>query len=160
NHAKKDSQGVCFIGPLDMKEFLVSYIKPKPGKVIHTDGRVLGSHDGVYYYTIGQRHGLNITDGGGPYYVTAKDLKKNIIFVGENIDTTVEKAKVAHFNWVSSIKLPQRVDVKVRYRARSVKAILSKNGELKFSKPERAVTSGQSAVFYKGRQLLGGGIIV
>lgn len=159
NHDKKDSQGVCFIGPLDMKEFLTSYIKPKPGKIIHTDGRALGTHDGVYYYTIGQRHGLNIRLGGGPYYVTGKDIKKNIIYVGENADTSLRSAKVGDLNWISSERSSGPVEVKVRYRTASSKAVLKKNGSLEFKKPERAVTSGQSAVFYKGQQLLGGGII-
>lgn len=159
NHAKKDSQGVCFIGPLDMKEFLQGYIKPKQGKIVHTDGRVLGTHDGVYYYTIGQRHGLNIRLGEGPYYVTGKDIKRNIIYVGENADTSLRSAKVGDFNWISSAKLPGPIEVKVRYRTASSKAVLKKNGSLEFKKPERAVTSGQSAVFYKGQQLLGGGII-
>ena len=69
NHDKKDSQGICFIGPLDVKSFLQTKIKPKQGKIIHIDGRVIGTHDGVYYYTIGQRHGLNIGIGNGPHYV-------------------------------------------------------------------------------------------
>jgi len=160
NHAKKDSQGVCFIGPLDMKEFLTKYIKPKPGKILHTDGRLIGTHDGVYYYTIGQRHGLNIKDGAGPYYVVAKDTKKNIIYVGDNGDTTSLTARVGEFNWLIKPKFPITLDTKVRYRTKSSKATLSKNGVLKFAKPERAVTSGQSAVFYKHGRLLGGGIIL
>jgi tRNA-specific 2-thiouridylase len=157
NAAKKDSQGVCFIGPLDMKEFLIEYIKPKPGKII-MDKKVIGTHDGVYYYTIGQRHGLDIKLGGGPYYVIAKDIKKNIVYVGQNIDTNSREACVGEFNWVS--KPPSKVDVKVRYRAPSSRAVLGRNGSLKFTKPERAVTPGQSAVFYKGERLLGGGIIL
>ena len=160
NHAKKDSQGVCFIGPLDMKEFLTKYIKPKRGKILHTDGRVIGTHDGVYYYTIGQRHGLDIKDGAGPYYVVAKDIKKNIIIVGKNIDTSTSTARVSQFNWLADINFPVKLEVKVRYRAKSSKAVLSKNGTLKFTKLERAITPGQSAVFYKKRQLLGGGIIL
>ena len=160
NYAKKDSQGVCFIGPLDMKEFLTKYIKPKPGKILHTDGRVIGTHDGVYYYTIGQRHGLDIKDGAGPYYVVAKNIKKNIIIVGENADTSSMSSRVSQFNWLADIKFPVKLEVKVRYRAKSSKAVLSKNGVLKFAKPERAITSSQSAVFYKHGRLLGGGIIL
>src|SRR3989344_1084654 len=161
NHDKKDSQGVCFIGPLDMKEFLLKYIKPRSGKVIHKDGRVLGKHDGVYYYTIGQRHGLNLGIAGGPYYVVGKDIKKNIIYVGKDGDAVCKDAKVSNTNWCTMAPIVQgSVDVKVRYRARSVKAFLNREGILKFKKPERAVTSGQSAVFYKGQRLLGGGIIL
>ncbi len=160
NHAKKDSQGVCFIGPLDMKEFLTKYIKPKKGNILHTDGRVLGTHDGVYYYTIGQRHGLDIKDGGGPYYVVAKDIKKNTITVGDNTVVVNKTARVGELQWLKLPKFPARLDVKVRYRAKSVKAKLSKAGELVFVKPERAVTPGQSAVFYQQKELVGGGIIL
>ncbi len=160
NFNKKDSQGVCFIGPLDMKDFLLANIKPKVGKIFK-DGKEIGTHDGVYYYTIGQRYGLNIKDGGGPYYVTKKDIKKNIIYVGTNPETTVLEAKIGEFNWIEKPVFPLNVDVKVRYRTKSVKAVLSKNGSIKFNKPERAVTSGQSAVFYKkSGQLIGGGIIL
>lgn len=160
NHDKKDSQGVCFIGPLDMKEFLAKYIKPRSGKILYTDGRLLGVHDGVYYYTIGQRHGLNITDGSGPYYVVAKDIKRNIIVVGDNADTASAAARIGQFNWVTIPKLPNLFEVKVRYRAPSARARLSKNGQLNFLKPERAITQGQSAVFYQGQELVGGGIIL
>ncbi len=167
NHAKKDSQGVCFIGPLDMKEFLLTYIKPRKGRIILMSGqgnlpagRQVGTHDGVYYYTIGQRHGLDIKDGGGPYYVVAKDIKKNIIYVGTDAQAVTQNTKVEEFNWLNRPSLPTRLDVKVRYRTKSVKAVLDKKGVLKFEKPERAVTSGQSAVFYRGKELLGGGIIV
>jgi len=161
NHAKKDSQGVCFIGPLDMKEFLLTYIKPKTGKILVEGNplQVVGTHDGVYYYTIGQRHGLDIKDGGGPYYVIAKNIKKNVIYVGTDAQAVARKTCVEEFNWLNKPKLPAILDVKVRYRTKSVKATLNRRGTLVFEKPERAVTPGQSAVFYKGKQLLGGGII-
>ena len=158
---KKDSQGVCFIGPLNMKEFLTRYIKPNKGKILDQAGKVIGVHDGIYYYTIGQRHGLNIGDGQGPYYVTGKDVKKNIIFVGPNSDTRQKEARVANIHWVNGeISLPGNIDIKVRYRTKSVRATLKKNGDLVFKRPERAVTAGQSAVFYSGSHLLGGGVIV
>ena len=160
NHDKKDSQGVCFIGPLDMKDFLKTKIKPKQGKIIHGDGKILGIHDGVYYYTIGQRHGLDINIGGGPYYVISKDIKRNIIYVGEEKGLYSEKLKIANISWVNSEpKLPAQFDVRLRYRAGLKKAILKKNGELELKTPERAITSGQSAVFYRKGELLGGGII-
>ncbi len=160
NYAKKDSQGVCFIGPLDMKEFLAGYIKPKPGKIIHKDGRVIGTHDGVYYYTLGQRHGLNIGSGAGPFYVIRKDIKRNIIYVGDDRDAVAGEARIGKLNWLKDLKLPAAFGVKVRYRAPSVRATLTGRGVLKFVKPERAVTAGQSAVFYRGRRLLGGGVIL
>ena len=170
NHAKKDSQGVCFIGPLDMKAFLLTYIKPKKGKILDLEGNIIAEHDGVYYYTIGQRHGLNIKNGTGPYYVVSKDIKKNTITVGTGAQAGAQDARVTNINWMVNphTYFPAfrtadgkvGVRVKVRYRTKSVKAILDKKGLLKFVRPERAVTSGQSAVFYRGKQLLGGGIIV
>lgn len=160
NHAKKDSQGVCFIGPLDMKDFLTKHIKPRKGKVIHIDGRIIGEHDGSNYYTIGQRHGLNIGTGGGPYYVVSKDIKKNIIYVGSEKDLFNKNTKITEISWVNGgIKFPGQVDVRLRYRAGLKKAILNKNGELELKTPERAITEGQSAVFYRGSRMLGGGII-
>ena len=160
NHSKKDSQGVCFIGQLDMKEFLLTYIKPKKGKILDLNNKIIGEHDGVYYYTIGQRHGLDIKDGAGPYYVVAKDIKKNIIYVGPNAQVIAQETKVEEFNWLRVSSLPVRFDVKVRYRTKSVKARLDTRGTLVFENPERAVTSGQSVVFYLGKELIGGGIIV
>jgi len=159
NADKKDSQGVCFIGPLDVKDFLASQIKKKSGDIIK-DGKKIGTHDGAYYYTIGQRHGLDIKSGAGPFYVIDKDIKKNIIYVGNEKDLLKDKAVVTDFSWVNGpINLPATLDVKIRYRTKSQKAKISKNGGLKFKKPVRAITSGQSAVFYKGERLLGGGII-
>ena len=161
NHDKKDSQGVCFIGPLEMKNFLKTKINSKTGKIIHVDGRILGEHDGVYYYTIGQRHGLNINIGGGPYYVVSKDVKRNIIHVGTENNLRSSETKIDKISWVSKkIKLPAKVFVRLRYRASLKKAVLGINGILKLKNFDRAVASGQSAVFYgKDGEMLGGGII-
>jgi tRNA-specific 2-thiouridylase len=173
-YSKKDSQGVCFVGQLDVKEFLKEYIKPKRGEIrlLETGqsaemAKVIGYHDGAYYYTIGQRHGLDIKIGGGPYFVAAKDIKKNIIYV-----TTEEKklatdiAKVEKVNWIScQPALPARAEVKIRYRSETIPAQLEKGAKagtlvIKFKKPARAVTAGQSAVFYRGEEILGGGVIM
>lgn len=157
---KKDSQGVCFVGPLDMKDFLKHHIKPKSGMIMHIDGRKLGTHDGVQYYTIGQRHGLDLGIAGGPYYVVRKDTKKNLIIVGTEKDLMSKKARVTSLQWThGDISLPLSVDVKIRYRSQSQKAVLRKDGHLEFAKLQRAITPGQSAVFYRGQELLGGGII-
>lgn len=160
NAAKKDSQGVCFIGLLNIKDFLKKYIKPKTGLILNIKGEKVGEHDGVFYYTIGQRHGLDIKTGKGPYFIVKKDIKRNIIYVGKEKDLLSKKARVEKINWIDgNIKLPVNLDVKIRYRTKSEKAVLNKNGELVFKKSVRAITSGQSAVFYRGQELLGGGII-
>ena len=160
NATKKDSQGVCFIGQFNMKEFLKMYIKPKQGKIIDIDGEAIGTHDGAYYYTIGQRHGMDIKNGQGPYFVVKKDIKKNIIWVGKEKDLQTNKTKVVNISWIEKPeKFPVPVDVRARYRAPLKKAVLQKNGDLIFKKSERAITSGQSAVFYKGNKVLGGGVI-
>lgn len=160
NAGKKDSQGVCFVGQFNMKEFLKMYIKPKAGKIIDMHGNAVGEHEGVFYYTIGQRHGLDIKNGQGPYFLVKKDLKKNIIYVGDEKDLKSNKAKILNINWIQKPeKFPVLVDVRARYRAPLKKAVLDKNGNLVFKSPERAITSGQSAVFYKGNVVLGGGVI-
>jgi len=164
NHDKKDSQGVCFVGPINMADFLKTYITPKKGKIIDSStgseqGKIIGEHDGAFYYTIGQRHGLNIGNGAGPYFVTKKDLKKNIVYVGREKDLLSQKTGIKDLNWLKKVKLPTKLEVKIRYRSKSEKAILKRNGFLEFIKPQRAITSGQSAVFYRGQELIGGGII-
>lgn len=178
NHDKKDSQGICFVGPINMANFLKKYIKPKKGKIILIGDdpsagsgrtyREIGSHDGAYYYTIGQRHGLNIGNGAGPYFVIKKDMEKNIIYVGKEKDLLSRETKITNLNWINTIPhfLKNKghlqviqVNVKIRYRSKSETAILNKNGSLKFKSLTRAITAGQSAVFYHGQELLGGGII-
>ena len=103
---------------------------------------------------------MDIKIGGGPYFVVKKDLKKNIIYVGKEKDLECKKAKIVNINWIHKPeKFPIVLDVRTRYRAPLKKAELQKNGNLIFKKSERAITSGQSAVFYKQSQVLGGGVI-
>jgi tRNA-specific 2-thiouridylase len=144
-----------------MSEFLKMYIKPKKGKFISIkDNKVLGEHDQAFYYTIGQRHGLDIKDGHGPYFVVKKDIKSNIVYVGTEKDLYSKEAEVKDISWINKpAKFPAIVDVRARYRAPLKKAVLKESGELKFKTRERAITSGQSVVFYKGREVLGGGVI-
>jgi|SRR3989344_717450 len=171
NHAKKDSQGVCFIGQLDMKDFLKNYIKSKKGKIILAEkNKLVGTHDGAYYYTIGQRHGLNIRTGQGPYFVVSKDIKKNIVYVADSrrdLDLRSEKTKLEQISWIGDQpKLPIPAQVKIRYRNKSIPAIIfelntrTKTTWIKFKKPANAMAPGQSAVFYRGQEVLGGGIII
>ncbi|MEX1063786.1 MAG: tRNA methyl transferase PRC-barrel domain-containing protein, partial [Candidatus Paceibacterota bacterium] len=166
NHDKKDSQGVCFVGQLDMKEFLKRYIKPKRGDVKLLSGKTIGQHDGAYYYTIGQRHGLDLGIDGGPYYVISKDIKRNIIYVSVDKKDLNAKELISKNNtWVNSPKaLPINAKIQIRYRGEAMSGVISKNEssktlEIKFKKPVRAIARGQSVVFYRGQEVLGGGII-
>ena len=159
-----------------MKEFLKNNIKPKTGNIILAEiGKILGQHDGVYYYTIGQRHGLDIKDGGGPYYVVSKNIKKNVLNVADARQISRLRlgfggqAKIEKASWVRKIpKLPLNCQIKIRYRSKSIPAQLllrsNLNGDkkmifIKFKNPVMALTPGQSAVFYRGQEVLGGGVI-
>jgi tRNA-specific 2-thiouridylase len=135
--------------------FLKEYIKPIAGDIIF-DGKIIAQHDGAAYYTIGQRHGLNITIGGGPYYVAHKE--GNTIYVSK-IRMTNDECRINEINWINAQnKFPLRASVKIRYRAQEIPAEILKNGEIKFAKPASAVTPGQSAVIYSKQEVLGGGI--
>ncbi|MEK7463087.1 MAG: tRNA 2-thiouridine(34) synthase MnmA [Patescibacteria group bacterium] len=143
NAAKKDSQGICFLGKVGLKDFLKKYIKPKKGNIVDTDGNILGNHDGVFYYTIGQRHGLRLNNAAKspasvPYYVADKVLKTNTLVVaqGENNPALFKKkvnlADVNLINPVSIISLIRankgyKVLARVRYRQPLFKAILLKS---------------------------------
>jgi len=179
NAEKKDSQGLCFVGELDVFEFLKSKIKPKRGKILTVGGKEVGEHEGVMFYTIGQRHGIGSPGGGTPYYVVTKDIKKNILYVAEGKeDKSLYKNEltVAGAHWISGIKpkLPLKCEARIRYRQPLQEARIT-NYELRiknktiihnskfiiqFKEPQRAVTPGQSVVFYDGDMILGGGVIV
>lgn len=158
---KKDSQGVCFIGQLDMKGFLKTKIPTTPGDVLDMQGNKVSTHDGAAYYTIGQRHGMDIKRGDGPFFVVAKDIQKNTITVGPDSALYGTKARVDHFHWFGpKPKAGERLLVQIRYRTKAIPATLDAQGNLIFTKPARAIAPGQSAVFYRGSRLLGGGVIV
>lgn len=165
---KKDSQGICFIGKVGIKEFLLNELGPQPpGDIIDEKGKVIGRHDGAIFYTIGQRHGLDI-GGGLPYYVTHKDVSKNQVFVTTKLDDKnlwSNKLSLVNFHWtypdfdLSSTNL----EAVTRYRARPVGCKLSVNGQkarLVLDEPARAATPGQSAVIYAKDVCIGGGIII
>jgi len=160
----KKSQEICFI-KTTIEDFLKRYLKTKPGHIIGANGKILGEHEGLYFYTIGQRKGIGLP--AGPYYVLGKDMKKNILIVDKNEKNLYkEELAVRNANWISGNKpkFPLKVTAKIRYRHKAVLAIVIKGANpgtlrLKFKKPQRAVTPGQSAVFYKGQELLGGGVI-
>lgn len=159
NFAKKDSQGVCFVGELDMHDFLKEYIKPEKGNIIF-DGKIIGEHDGTAYYTIGQRHGLDIKIGGGPYYVSEKNMEKNIIYVSK-FRMTNDEFRINDVNVINAKKLPKHVQIQIRYRSPVVPATLDirhSDFVIRTSRPVKSVSPGQSAVIYRGREVLGGGI--
>lgn len=169
---KKDSMGICFIGKVGIKEFLVSELgEQEPGEIIDQNGQNVGQHDGAIFYTIGQRHGLAV-GGGLPYYVIGKDMTKNQIFVTTNLDDDTLWAKTIRITDVHWIGQTPKEDVQYQVRTRhraplvpcSVKSISSAKRpfqiELTLNNELRAVTAGQSAVIYNGQQCLGGGIIV
>ena len=163
--AKKDSQGICFIGEVDIKELLQQKIKPRAGKIVDTKGNVLGRHDGVVSYTLGQRGGLDI-GGRGPYYVVSKDLKKNLVIVSDNPDDPLlwrKECIVSDITWTNREPVTKELDVTIRYRHPTIKATIKPlsrgKWQLVFKQAERAITPGQNAVFYHNDELIGGGII-
>lgn len=171
---KKDSQGLCFVGKVNMKEFLQRFLPQTAGAVVNTTGEKIGEHDGVQYYTIGQRHGFLITRKGTsdkPYYIIAKDLRKNTLTVSNDF---LEKAmiqsqkkqadiKLKEVNWISGAEpnLRKKYSARIRYRQIPQVCALSKNARqisVKFEKPQN-VAEGQSLVIYDGELCLGGGVI-
>ena len=168
---KKDSQGLCFIGKIDMVDFLKEFIPVKKGKVLNEKGEIIGFHNGVYYYTIGQRHGFSITEktnNDKRYYILSKDIKNNIIIVSDKLTKIANKensrVSLNNINWISAAEPDFRKEytARIRYRQALEKCHFEKVGEkiyINFNKAQKAVTSGQSVVFYDGKICLGGGII-
>ncbi len=183
-----ESQEICFI-QTKVDNFLKRYLMLKPGpiveqvhygvnKIIDTKGKIIGEHQGLWFYTIGQRKGIELP--GGPFYVLKKDLRENILVVTKNEKDLYKKELIAkNIKWISgkAPKLPLKIKTKIRYKHKQASTVISKqkNGKIKvvFSKSQRAITPGQSVVFYlprsaspagerqagKDQELLGGGII-
>lgn len=170
NHRKKDSTGICFIGERKFKKFLSDYLPAKPGEIKTVEGKTIGQHDGLMFYTLGQRQGLGI--GGiknsteeAPWYVVSKDLAANVLFVaqGENHPALFKKNLfVKTIHWIGDEPDTNCLTAKTRYRqldqACKIERI-AEGYEIYFDEPQRAVTPGQSVVFYQGEVCLGGGII-
>ena len=167
---KKDSQGLCFIGKVDMKDFLKRFIKAKKGQVLDAEGQVVGSHDGAVFYTLGERHGFEVakkTPNSERLYVVAKDLKKNAITVSDNPKSAVlgpkHEYRLSNVNWISGLpEATVKCEVQIRYHGELIEAAISRIGNTKarvdFSVPQ-LVASGQSVVFYKNSECLGGGVV-
>ncbi|MFW5972332.1 MAG: tRNA 2-thiouridine(34) synthase MnmA [Bacillota bacterium] len=169
---KKDSTGICFIGERNFKEFLSNYLPAQPGEIRTMDNEVVGSHDGLMYYTIGQRKGLGLGGGigdgtGKPWYVAGKDLKNNVLYVvqgGSNPELFSVGLRASELHWVKGEAPADEFSCKAkfRYRQRDQGIKVKVRGDLcqvSFDEPQRAVTPGQFVVFYQENECLGGGII-
>jgi tRNA-specific 2-thiouridylase len=163
---KKDSQGLCFVGEVNIRELLKEKLPVKPGKIVATDGRVLGEHEGAAFYTIGQRKEIgNIA--GGPYYVVAKNMAANELMVSADPhDSQLWRSAclITDLSWVNKeIVLPGDYEVVIRYHHQPAKAHLEcldkQTIKIIFAQAERAITPGQLAVIYSGEELLGAGVI-
>lgn len=160
---KKDSQGICFVGNVGIKDFLLNELGPQPpGAIIDHQGNEIGEHDGAIFYTLGQRHGLNV-GGGLPYYVIGKDMGKNEIYVSTKLDDERlwrTEIDLADIHWINEKPDETKTyQARMRYRAPLVKCKI-KNNKLMLDEPVRATTPGQSAVIYDGDRVVGGGIVV
>ncbi|MFP4477950.1 MAG: tRNA 2-thiouridine(34) synthase MnmA [Candidatus Izemoplasmatales bacterium] len=169
---KKDSTGICFIGERDFKAFLKNYIFTKPGNIETTEGDVIGQHDGLMYYTIGQRKGLEI--GGhkdysnAPWFVVGKDIKRNALIVGQGKNHPLlfaNRVIVEDVHWISKEKFVGQLEcqAKFRYRQKDQTVVIhwinDTDVEVISNHPIKAVTPGQAAVFYQDEICLGGGVI-
>ena len=166
NWNKKDSQGICFLGKVKLVDFLKTKIPAKPGKIVDTQGKVLGQHQGTAFYTIGQRHGLNVGGLNAPYYVVKKIKKTNTLVIGldQAKELFAKKLSVSNLSWVNQApKIPGNYQAKIRYRQpdQKVRIAAKTKKEIKavFLEPQRAPALGQSVVFYQGQKVLGGGVI-
>ncbi len=169
--AKKDSTGVCFIGERNFKKFLAEYLPAQPGDMVSPEGEVVGQHDGLMYYTLGQRRGLGIggRGDGRSWFVIGKDLEHNRLLVAQGEDHPMlysSLCRAEDVTWIGKAPIREgetlRCSAKFRYRQadQPVEATLE-NGQLLIHalEPQRAVTPGQSAVLYNGEECLGGGIV-
>lgn len=169
---KKQSQDLCFVDDKLRRSFIEKRLDNRPGEIVDLEGCVLGEHDGVHHYTIGQRKGLQVSGGAGPYYVVGFDVRRGHVIVSSDSESDELYRSVVdlrHVNFVSGQPSEDlKVMAKIRYQQKLSRAILkigtkgahsAQTVHLDFTKPQRAVTKGQIAVFYQGEKCLGGGII-
>ena len=164
---KKESMGICFVGKVGIKDFLIHELgEQKRGNIIDENNNVIGSHDGAIFYTIGQRHGLDI-GGGLPYYVIGKDIKKNEVYVTTVLDDKnlwTNEIKITDLHWINRAPgAGKKYQIRTRHRAPLIEAevlISNKQATIKLKDEIRAITSGQSAVIYNGETVVGGGVII
>ncbi len=164
---KKDSTGICFIGKRNFQQFIGDFIQSKQGVIKDVNNQIVGTHDGFHNYTIGQRKGLKIGGKGEPWFVVDKNIESNSVIVAQGEKNTClysEKLVADNLNWLVDIKeFPFKCFSKVRYRQKDQQCVIEKiednNVYVFFKIPQRAVTLGQSIVFYLNNICLGGGII-
>lgn len=168
--AKKDSTGICFIGERNFRNFLSKYLPAKKGDIITTDGKKIGEHTGLMYYTLGQRRGLNIGgqkgDDGGRWFVIEKDLKNNILYVAHGSEERLySKGLILNaVNWIPFAPQEKEFKCTAKFRYRQPEqgcTVKIKDGfiQVDFDEKQRAITEGQFAVFYQGDKCIGGGVI-
>lgn len=163
---KKDSQGICFVGQIGIRDFLNQFVETKPGPIIDVQsGNVLGAHDGAIFYTLGQRHGLDV-GGGMPYFVVSKDMEKNTIYVTTNLNDDklwLNEIDIKDISWVNQPpQTGQAYLIRIRHQAPLIKGVYYLDGDrqyIKLSEKQRAVTSGQSLVVYDNDYCIGGGVV-
>ena len=166
NAKKPDSQGICFVGEIDVNAFIEAFVGENIGEIINTKGDIIGQHRGLYFYTIGQRKGLGI-GGGIPYFVKAKDLEQNQLIVSKGMDPLdlyQSEVMISELSWTNQIpNLPQQLRAKIRYRSQDVecvvKALDAHTLKVEFIEPQRAITQGQFLVLYQGDELIGSGVM-
>jgi tRNA-specific 2-thiouridylase len=166
NAERRESMGLCFVGKVKLEDFLQQNIKTKPGEIVDTSGKKVGTHNGVWNYTLGQRQGLKV-GGDGPFYVVGKDIKKNQLIVSKDQDDAQLMLSTIFVSAVNWVDVPKQYPFKCLARFRhqqelqdvEVVQIDPKSYNIEFKIPQRAITSGQSVVFYKGKECLGGGVI-
>lgn len=159
---KKDSTGICFIGKRNFKQFLSGYLAFSPGNFETSNGKAVGRHDGIAYYTIGQRKGLKIGGRGDAWFVVGKDPARNVIIVEQGMHPLLFGTKLlaTEFSWVGKKpSLPLSCTCKIRYRQQDAACTLTSDQEVAFEEAQKAITPRQSIVFYQGDVCLGGAII-
>lgn len=158
---KKESMGICFVGQIGIREFLGQYVETASGNIIDRQtSKVIGRHDGAIFYTLGQRHGLDI-GGGLPYYVVGKDMAKNEVYVSTDLNDTAlwrHSIQLDNVHWINEVPPDGKYHLRIRHRA-SLVSVTLQGQTLQLEEAQRAITPGQSAVLYDGEVCLGGGIV-
>lgn len=165
NKNRKDSQGICFLGRISFRDFIKHHLGTVKGKIIELEtNKILGEHNGYYFYTIGQRSGLGL--GGGPWFVVKKDVAQNIIYVSNEknlVDKKISEFFVGNFNWIKKIEDQENLKVKIRHGANDYKCKLElqeSRGKVILDSADAGIAPGQFAVFYSDDYCLGGSVIL